>query len=623
MPKSRPNSLLSTLCRQSAVFAAAAFFSLGALAAPLQSIGPAEEPETLVIAVPDTFADTLAAESLPATIDWLNSNVPGYRFAKTVIMTADAESTIRLMQPDFIFAPAGFDGWFSADSGVRPFRIATRKTVLARNAAESVGALLVVRKERADLKTLADLRGRSVAASLPTSLSDWLAMQGELKASGYDPDRFFGSVHFLNAAYPSVLSAVLDGRVDGAVIPTCLYETAALEGLADVSGLRVIHEKTDDALGCRRSTALYPDISLSAFEWTSERAVRAVTVGILQFEVSAYYEWLSHVPQSHVDVLFRDLRVGPYAYLRELSLAGIWSRWHSEIVAALILILLLIGNEVRLQALVRRRTSELSDALSRQKASEKEAKASRLRLGSLERRNIVNQMSGMIAHEIKSPVGAICNFASILDFVLPEDVKKDSTVSTAVSGIAEEAQRIAGIVDRVRAYAKAQKFAHRPVDLVQVVRRAVQVLEMSLPEHVPVKTKLPGEAWVTGDSLELELLVLNLLKNASEALAGLKSGRILVEIRPDGSRWALSVKDNGPKLTDPAFERLSAMVESVKPEGLGLGLSIVRGIADSHGAMLAFERGAKEGLTVRMLIDRLSPDHDNKINLPPAAAEKK
>ena len=72
--------------------------------------------------------------------------------------------------------------------------------------------------------------------------------------------------------------------------------------------------------------------------------------------------------------------------------------------------------------------------------------------------------------------------------------------------------------------------------------------------------------------------------------------------------------DNGPYLTDEKFSRLQSLMQSVKPEGLGLGLSIVRGIADSHGATLTFARPPSGGLTVRFVTDAAPEKHQEKKN---------
>jgi two-component system, LuxR family, sensor histidine kinase TtrS len=79
----------------------------------------------------------------------------------------------------------------------------------------------------------------------------------------------------------------------------------------------------------------------------------------------------------------------------------------------------------------------------------------------------------------------------------------------------------------------------------------------------------------------------------------------------------LEVSDNGPALSEGEAKRLGESMESVKPEGLGLGLSIVRGIVDSHGASLSFLSGKKGGVTVRVVFDEAAapaaaPEGDEK-----------
>lgn len=561
--------------------------------------------ETITVGV----IDTLAEEESPARIrEGLQSGLSADDWSVRVVsvLSADEVAGIERFRPDFVLGPADLDQQFRAAGAAVPFRVATRKVQYAKAAEQSSGSLIVVRKDRRDLQTLADLKGKAVAAGLPTSIPGWLAVQAEVKSQFGDPSRFWKTAYFLNSPFPDVLSALFSGHADAAVLPVCLLERLAREGEADTAALRVIAEKTDTTLFCRRSTALYPDISLWAFEWTDEKRVRALTVGLLTSQnqtESGGYEWLSFVPHASVETLYKTLEIGPYAYLQDTSLAGLYRRYSGYVEAAALVLLLLIAYEVRLKRLVRRRTAELRDALREQKRIENEARGDRERLGTLEKRNIVSQMSAMIAHEVKSPVAAIGNFKAILDYVLPEKVREEKTVKTALSGIETEAERIAGIVNRVRNYAKSRQTAHVKCDLAAAVHQAVKSLKSSSAGTVPIGLALPPAAPVLGDALELELLIFNLLKNASEALAGQKKARIAVRLVPEGERWCLTVKDNGPVLSDDAYRHLEDLMSSVKPEGLGLGLSIVRGIADSHGAGLHFERNPKGGLTVRFTID--------------------
>ena len=549
----------------------------------------ASASEVVTVAVSDTLLDAEAHEGMKALLarqlpqDWLVNVVP--------IQGADIVTGIEKLRPDFVLAAADLDQRFREQNKTAPFRVATRN------------------------KTLADLKGKTVAATLPTSLPGWLAAEDEVRRAGFDPATFFAKTLFLNAVYPNVVSALLNGAVDAAVFPACALERLHQSGAVLTDALKVVGEKTDGALACRRSTALFPDVSLWGFEWTSEKSVRGVAVALLTAPAAQTFEWLSFVPHGSVDALYQALKIGPYSYLRDYSLKGLYNRYSGIVHAALLVLVILIAYEIRLQVLVRRRTAQLSEALKRRDIVEEEARLDRERLGSLERRNIVSQMSAMIAHEVKTPVGAICNFRAILGFVLPADVKEEKTVHTALEGIQTEAERIAGIVNRVRSYAKSQKLAHTECDLAESVRRAVRSMKSSLRSPVPVTVSVPEHAPVIGDALELELLVFNLLKNAAEALEGTVRPAVAVTLAADDEgNWRLEVTDNGPYLTDEKFSRLQSLMQSVKPEGLGLGLSIVRGIADSHGATLTFERRPSGGLTVRFVTDAAPEKHQEKKN---------
>ena len=319
------------------------------------------------------------------------------------------------------------------------------------------------------------------------------------------------------------------------------------------------------------------------------------------------------------------LEIGPYRHLRDMSPMAVYKRWQTEIHVGLLVLLLLILNEFRLRGLVAKRTSELSDALSALEASQAEAAVVRDQLGALERKNIAAQMSGMIAHEIKSPVGAIRNFAAVVKILLKDAIAQNPNARTAVEGIDAEALKIAGIVDRVRGYVKNRTANHVLADLKRAVDRGVRAFKLGKLASVPVLVQMPNEpATVLGDGLELELLVLNLVKNAAEAVHeqtdehGRATGRVIVtlaairsETPPEGCgrrQWMLTVADNGRKLTEAEKACLMHSLESVKPDGLGLGLSIVRGIADSHGAKIEFVAKPAGGVVVSVLFDELDEE---------------
>ena len=127
-----------------------------------------------------------------------------------------------------------------------------------------------------------------------------------------------------------------------------------------------------------------------------------------------------------------------------------------------------------------------------------------------------------------------------------------------------------------------------------------------------------------GDPLEIELLLLNVMKNAAEAVQELPDGAVLVKFRreilprplaenpppspaaPSAEAVIVEVEDNGPRLSDEAFERLTRVSQSVKDEGLGLGLGIVRSLVEENGGRIAITRRedlSGRGLRVTLCFD--------------------
>ncbi len=585
-----------------------------ALVAGLTAVSAAWAQKTsntdVVIAVPDTYVREDADSSfIRATLEHLNTVVKGRVFRLQMLPVADLTTQLKLIRPDFLLAPSGLEVYL--DEPIANFRLATRKSPLAQDASQSLGSVIVTLRDRNDIQTLADLQGKKIAGGLEGSIGMWLAAMNEVENAGFDSRAFFKETVHLFDVYPEIVSTLWGGEVDAAVLPTCALETLSQLGLMDMNEVKVIHDKTDERLACVRSTELFPDFGFVGFDWTDKDLARLVTVGVLTYDnPDDVYRWEPFVSHDQLNGLYRNLKIGPFSHLRDVSLSAIYQRHPTAFHFAGLVLLLIIFHGLALQILVHRKTADLRHALKRQKEAEVEAKKQSRLLGHLERRNVVNQMSGMIAHEIKSPVGAICNFAAVLGFVLPEEVRRNEDVSMAITGISSEANRIAGIVDRVRSYAKSQKMAHVECDLVAIARKAIRAMRLTTDQIKIKENYRTVAAVVKGDPLELELLILNLLRNASEVTPAEGDNRIEVTIAAtEDNRWQIRVSDRGQRLDDAAFARLTQMMESVKPEGLGMGLSIIRGIADSHAATLEFVRNRTAGLTARVTFAPLTGEH--------------
>lgn len=508
-------------------------------------------------------------------------------------------------RPDLLICSAWCFLNVLSDIGAHP--VATRKTDRVASAVASIGAALVVRSDRTDLRTLEDLRGKKAAATLPHSVDGYPAVRLMLREKGFSDEKFFSSVNFLTFTVPDVLSAVLSGDADVSILPACALERAQEEGLVEPGLLRVVGLPPDGALACSRSTDLYPDITAGILPWTPNELSRDFLTALLESGHADGYEWVATSDLRSVSNLYQELHLGRWAVLDDTSLSGLWKRYGRYAVFALLLVLLLIANEYRLKRLVEHRTAALTKTLREKELLARKEEAARERLASLERMGAISQLCAMIAHELKQPMGAVLNFLAVLRMRCGESIKDDPVAQRAMEGAQNEARRMAEIVDRVRGYAKRQRRTPEPVDLARTIDEALSHLKPGL--KTTVRREVAPNVFVAGDPLELELLVLNLVKNAVQALDAAEGGTVTVTLaRTDEFGAVLRVTDDGPTLSDEIFAKLLKVSESVKEGGLGLGLAIVRNIVDEHGATLTIERLPERGLAVTVRFDTLNPN---------------
>lgn len=562
------------------------------------------DPRPVVrIAVINNFGPGQRRDFIDATLDALRRAIPDRRIDVTEVplLAAQADPMPLLEDYQFVSAPAEF---FAISAPPEAFsRIATKAAIpasLGRAQVDSSGTAVVVRADRRDLTDLADLQGASIAATMPNSLSGWLALEGEIHDAGFDERNFFGDKVFMQYGLPDALVAVLEGTVDAAALPACALEDAERTGLIEPGSLRVIHAKPRNALGCARSTPLYPESAFAATRSASEELIRSAASALLSMPPQFSAQWL--IGGSHADVmaLAEKLRLGPYA--EKHSFADFFAENKWLFIGALLFVMLLLSNELRLRRQLRRKSAALSKALFEKEAAEEETRRAREQLSALENRGMVSHLSSMVAHELKQPLAAIAAQCATLKMRMNDALNDDDESADAMLGIEESARRISGIVDRVRGYAREQRAPEKRCDLRTIVAHAIDAFLHESTAGMPIDYACRlDEAPVWGVELELELLVLNLLRNASAAAAKLAAASIVdasLSAAPDGSRAALlRIVNASEPISDEVLKRMNDGVPGFASAsgGLGIGLSIVHLIADRHAISLRFSRVAPDG----------------------------
>lgn len=460
------------------------------------------------------------------------------------------------------------------------------------------GAAIVTRSNRNDIRTLADLKGKTVAVMSKTAFAGWQIPLVEMIHQGIDPRGFFKNVIVTGAPMTNIIDAVITGNADAGFLVTCLTESLIDKGQLDPKALKFINEKTDGTIACRRSSDLYPNWLLTVKPTVSADVARRITKGLLALpEGKDGLTWTIPTDHRRIYELFNTLQM---PLKNEASLGWFLQAYWPWIAGAISLLFLLLGNVVMLALIVRRKTAQTEIAVKEKLASNIVAKESAMKLEALNRASAVGLLSGMVAHELKQPLTVISNYAGSLKQRLARgDAVSRDTLLFALEEIIRSNMTASDIVNHIRRYAKTQPLERYAEPLSDIARRAVtRYRQTAKPRTVFTLDLTTPSPKVDMDPTEVELVVTNLVKNASQAAsAQTDEARVDVAVTADSDYAILTVKDNGPEISDEALNAIGNVGLTTKTNGLGLGVAIIRSLLEVHGASLTYRKHQPEGLT--------------------------
>lgn len=473
------------------------------------------------------------------------------------------------------------------------------------------GVLFVKRASSPEIKNLQDVRNRRIAAAYPKSFGGWLIALREFQKKGLNIDVIGENTRFYGTDAANILRALQQEKVDVAVLPTCAFESLTRRGVINESDYGFLDLNDTEYSVCRHSGDLYPSFIVSALAGIDPGFSRAVMSALQRMTgASTGVDWGPVASVRPVHDLYYALKVGPYEHLQAFRLSTFIREQSEGVTITLGVLFLILFYAGSLSVLVRRRTALLNKALEDRKRIEAEAAASRDHIAHLERTGIVGQMSTMIAHELKQPLGAITNFANGLLRRLKRGAVDPKVFTEALEEIVMQGTRASEIVNRVRSYAKQQQPVLELTDMQVIVKNAISTFERSRRSKARIEAELQPFLWADIDAWEIELAILNLLKNAADSVEGLSDARIRVRVRAEDRFWRVEVIDNGPKITQEEVDRFMMPLVTSKAGGLGLGLSICANIAERHHGHISGYANPDGGVTIALDIPRAAlPEH--------------
>ena len=235
--------------------------------------------------------------------------------------------------------------------------------------------------------------------------------------------------------------------------------------------------------------------------------------------------------------------------------------------------------------------------------TEAEARTHRDALAHALRVGTMGQLASGIAHELNQPLAAILNYASGCERRIAAGDIGIAHLQEAIRRIAEQAVRAAEVIKTLRTLVRkgeGTRTWHDPTELVRTALGFIETDAAAAGIDVVVESAT-GVPKVQVDPIQIEQVVLNLVRNAIDAVRSVRNGpdaMIRIAIRTTSPNLvAVSVADNGPGVTASHKDFIFDEFYSTKASGLGLGLSISRSIIEAHGGELWMAASSPAGAT--------------------------
>jgi two-component system, LuxR family, sensor kinase FixL len=219
-------------------------------------------------------------------------------------------------------------------------------------------------------------------------------------------------------------------------------------------------------------------------------------------------------------------------------------------------------------------------------------------LGRITRFATAGALGSSIVHEISQPLATLATYAHACRRLPAAGRQAEPLLMETLAKIESEALRAGKIVDRLREFLSKGDTRLAPLSLGDMARRVADALaDEARACRVEVRIEAKSETSIAADGVQIEQLLVNLVRNAIEAAAERATGekRVRVRISQSDSAIRVDVEDSGPGVAPEIVGHLFEPFATNKPRGMGLGLLLSRQIVEAHGGRLWCEHTSATG----------------------------
>ncbi|MDZ4375331.1 MAG: PAS domain S-box protein [Phenylobacterium sp.] len=257
-------------------------------------------------------------------------------------------------------------------------------------------------------------------------------------------------------------------------------------------------------------------------------------------------------------------------------------------------------------------TLVIRDMTSAQEA-ERRAQELREQLTQVWAANSMGEMASVLAHELNQPLSAVANYLRAARNLIARLELEDDDLIDAVARAGDQAVRAGEIIRTMRDLATRGGTLQKPESLSAMIGEVDFIIALMAREaNARVSYDLSkGDDIVMADRIQIQQLLVNLARNAMEAVNKYPNREIKISTRLDSDNSVITtVEDSGPGIDDAVVDRLFQPLASTKPEGMGLGLSISSAIVQNHRGRIWAEPSRLGGAAFSFLLARVGADGD-------------